>query len=122
MAPGKEEALAELEGVARSSGLVDRGGAVVLISGGPDSACAAAALARALGPEEVHALHVNYGLRPAAADDERTCRELCAKLRIDLHVERVELGDGNLQAAARETRYAAAERLRSRAGAEFIAT
>lgn len=120
--PGKEEALAELEGVARSSGLVDRGGAVVLISGGPDSACAAAALARVLGPEEVHALHVNYGLRPAAADDERTCRELCAKLRIDLHVERAELGDGNLQAAAREARYAAAERLRSRAGAEVIAT
>ena len=49
-------------------------------------------------------------------------RALCAKLRIDLHVERPKLGDGNLQANAREARYAAAERLRERLGGEWIAT
>jgi tRNA(Ile)-lysidine synthase len=120
---GKEEALAELVDAVGASGLVERGTEiVVLISGGADSACAAAALARLIGPEEVHALHVNYGLREAAGADEQVCRSLCAKLRIDLHVERPELGDGNLQAAARDARYAAAERLRARTGAAAIAT
>lgn len=123
MSVSKEEALAELASVMIESGLVERGSAaVVMISGGPDSACAAAGLARALGPGEVHALHLNYGLREAAVGDERTCRELCAKLRIDLHVERPELAAGNMQAAAREARYTAAERLRSRTGAAAVVT
>jgi tRNA(Ile)-lysidine synthase len=119
----KGEVLAELAAAITDGGLVERGSsAVVLISGGPDSACAAAGLARALGPGDVHALHVNYGLREAAAGDERVCRELCAKLRIDLHVERATLPEGNVQAAARDARYAAAERLRGRAGAAVIVT
>jgi tRNA(Ile)-lysidine synthase len=119
----KEEALEALAAAARASGLIDPGGsAVVLVSGGADSACAAAALARLLGPEAVHGLHVNYGLRPEADRDERACRELCGRLRIDLHVERPEQLRGNLQAAAREVRYDAAERLRSRTGADLIAT
>lgn len=123
MSVSKGEALAELASAITGGGLVERGSAaIVLISGGADSACAAGGLARALGPGEVHALHVNYGLREAAADDERVCRELCAKLRIDLHVERPTLAEGNLQAAARDARYAAAERLRSRAGAAVIVT
>ena len=50
-------------------------------------------------------------------------RRLCAALRIDLHVERPRgLPPGNLQAAAREIRYDAAERLRRRSGADAIAT
>jgi len=119
----KGEALAELAAAMTGGGLVERGSsAIVLISGGPDSACAAAGLARALGPGEVHALHLNYGLREGAAGDERTCRELCAKLRIDLHVERPRLPEGNVQAAARDARYAAAEKLRARAGASVIVT
>ena len=85
-----------------------------MVSGGADSACAAAALARLLDPGDVHALHVNYGLREGAAADERACRDLCGDLRLDLHVERPELREGNLQAAAREARYAAAERLREK--------
>src|SRR5919204_612076 len=102
MAAAKEEALDALAGVVRASGLVDPGSAaVVMTSGGPDSACAAAGLARLLGPANVHALHVNYGLRSDADRDERACRELCGRLRIDLHVERPGLLRGNLQAAAR---------------------
>ena len=96
-----------------------------MVSGGADSACAAAALASLVGPERLHALHVNYGLRDAADDDEQTARRLCAALRIDLHVERVgreDLGPGNLQAAARAARYLAAERLRNRFGVTWIAT
>jgi tRNA(Ile)-lysidine synthase len=119
----KEEALSELAEVIRSSGLIDPGHAVVvMISGGPDSACAAAGLARALGPAHVHALHVNYGLRDAAEDDVAVCRRLCAALRIDLHVERVNVADGNLQAEARQLRYDAAERLRARTDSRWIAT
>ena len=80
------------------------------------------ALASLCGPESVSALHVNYGLRLDSDADERAARTLCAKLRIDLHVERPELGEGNMQARAREARYAAAERLRERLGAEWVAT
>src|SRR3954469_25669302 len=120
---GREEALDRLAEAVRTSGLVDAvSSGVVLASGGPDSACAAAGLARAIGPERVHALHVNYGLRDSADRDERVCRNLCSTLRIDLHIERPRELQGNLQAAAREFRYAMAERLRVRAGGDWIAT
>ena len=122
----KESAFAKLSEVVRRSGLVEPGSdGVVMISGGPDSACLAAGLTAFLGPSNVHALHVNYGLRDTADRDERACRDLCAQLRIDLHIERPGpdgLPKGNMQAAARELRYQAAERLRSRAGAAWIAT
>lgn len=116
--------LAELACVVRSSRLLGNDvAAVVMISGGADSAAAAAGLARELGAESVHALHVNYGLRPGADDGESACRRLCAALRIDLHVERLrEPLRGNLQAAARVVRYDAAERLRERTGSGLIAT
>jgi tRNA(Ile)-lysidine synthase len=122
---GKHEALETLGTVTRESGLVDAwDDGVVLVSGGPDSACAAAGLTTAIGARKVHALHVNYGLRDTADRDERVCRDLCAQLRIDLHVERPKPAEleGNLQAKAREIRYAAAERLRQRTGGQWIAT
>lgn len=122
----KEGALETLRKAAEASGLVDStSDAVVMVSGGADSACALAAMAQVVGPERLHALHVNYGLRPSADADEQTARRLCAALRIDLHVERVgrdRLGPGNLQAAARAARYLAAERLRSRFGVSWIVT
>ena len=123
---GSPDAQDTLARVAGESGLIEPGSdGVVMVSGGPDSACAAAALVAAVGAENVHALHVNYGLRDEAAEDERTVRRLCAMLRIDLHVERLgpeQLGPGNLQASARAARYMAAERLRVRTGATWIAT
>jgi tRNA(Ile)-lysidine synthase len=119
----KHEALEQLEEAVRGSELLpSRASAVVLVSGGADSACAAAGAARALGAERVHALHLNYGLRATSTRDERTCRSLCARLRIDLHVERPELDEGNLQAAARAARYAAAERLRDRTSSDVVVT
>ena len=36
------------------------------------------------GPGVVEALHVNYGLRPEAADDERWCAALCERLGVAL--------------------------------------
>ena len=86
---GTDDALGALAEVVRRSGPIDpMSTGVVLVSGGADSACAAAGLARAIGPARVHALHVNYGLRQSADRDERVCRDLCSRLRIDLHIER----------------------------------
>src|SRR4051812_8403233 len=81
-----------------------------MLSGGADSVCLLDVAVR-LGAH-VSALHVNYGLRGDASDaDERFCRELCERLEVPLQVERAALGSGNLQAEARDVRYAAAERL-----------
>lgn len=120
----KEEALSELADAVSASGLIEPGiEAVVMVSGGADSACVAAGLTRVLGAERVHASHVNYGLRAGADDGEAAARRLCAALRIDLHVERPKrLPQGNLQAAARTVRYDAAARLRDRTGAAVIVT
>jgi tRNA(Ile)-lysidine synthase len=114
------EALAD---AVEAGGLITpRSSGVVLVSGGPDSACAAAALVALCGPESVAGVHLNYGLRPDSDADERTARTLCAQLRIDLHVERPVLGRGNVQARARDARYAAAERLRRKLGWDWVAT
>ncbi|HZO58255.1 MAG TPA: tRNA lysidine(34) synthetase TilS [Solirubrobacterales bacterium] len=96
---------------------------LALLSGGADSVCLLHSLARALGPERVAALHVNHGLRARAEEDEEFCRELCQALAVRLHVERVDVErTGNLEARAREARYAAAEAVRAREGFDLVAT
>jgi len=115
--------LERLAAAVRESGLVDPGSAgVLLISGGPDSAALAAGLATHCGPTELTALHLNYALRDDSGEDERTCRDLCAALNIDMRVESPSLEGGNVQAAARTARYEAAERLAERLRADWIAT
>ena len=92
--------LATLARTVRESGLVAEGSrGVVLVSGGADSAAAAAGLVEALGGDSVIGLHLNYGLRPDSDRDQETCVELCAALGIELEVDRPELGAGNVQAA-----------------------
>jgi tRNA(Ile)-lysidine synthase len=95
---------------ARASGLVRAGEPLlVMLSGGADSVCLLDVALR-LGAD-VTALHVNYGLRDAAVDDERHCRALCARLGVALAVEPVALpAEGNLHALARDARYSLAER------------
>lgn len=98
----------------RDEGLLSAGGPViVLLSGGRDSTCLLDVAVQVSGAEAVTALHVNYGLRDAADDDQRHCSELCARIGVDLKVERGErVGtSGNVQAWARELRYDAAARL-----------
>ena len=58
-------------------------------------------------------MHVNYGLRDEAPDDERHCAELCERLGVALTVERPRRPEagGNVQAWARDVRYAVATRL-----------
>jgi tRNA(Ile)-lysidine synthase len=116
-------ALSLLARTVRESGLVPgESQGVVLVSGGADSAATAAGLVEALDAGAVLALHLNYGLREDSDRDEETCRELCARLGVELEVERPELGGGNVQAEARDARYAAAERLRMARGLDWIAT
>jgi tRNA(Ile)-lysidine synthase len=108
---------------ARESGLVPAGGSLlVLLSGGGDSVCLLDVALR-LGAR-VAALHVNYGLRPGADEDEEFVRALCERLGVPLHAERVELPEGgNLQERAREARYALADALADRDyGAAHTAT
>jgi tRNA(Ile)-lysidine synthase len=96
---------------ARESGLVRPGEPLlVMVSGGGDSVALVDIAAR-LGAE-VSALHVNYGLREGAGEDQALVERLCSERGIRLAVERVELGgEGNLQERARDARYALAEQL-----------
>jgi tRNA(Ile)-lysidine synthase len=102
-----------LERVEAGGLLAGPGPLLAMVSGGRDSVCMLDLAVRARGPEAVSALHVNYGLREEAEEDERHCAELCERLGVSLEVKRPRRpeGAGNLQAWAREARYAAAARL-----------
>ncbi|HYQ79679.1 MAG TPA: tRNA lysidine(34) synthetase TilS [Solirubrobacterales bacterium] len=93
--------------------LAGPGPLLAMLSGGRDSVCMLDLAVRARGPEAVAALHVNYGLREEADEDERHCVAICQRLGVPLEVERPQRpeGAGNLQAWARETRYAAAAQI-----------
>ncbi len=95
---------------------------VVLLSGGRDSICLLDVAARVAGPDNVAALHLNYGLRPAADDDEAHCRAVCQALAVALEVSRPERpASGNVQAWAREERYSAANALAGELEADVAA-
>ncbi|HEX8123016.1 MAG TPA: tRNA lysidine(34) synthetase TilS [Solirubrobacteraceae bacterium] len=106
----------------RATGLVVAGAPLaVLLSGGRDSVCLLDVCV-SLGAD-VTALHVNYGLREDADLDERLCAATCARLEVPLVVERPERPDGgNLQAWARDVRYAAALALGGDVAAGHTAT
>ncbi len=99
----------------RAGALLSSGcGVVAMLSGGRDSVCLLDIAVALCGTEQVHALHVNYGLRVESDEDERHCRELCGLLGVEIEVvqaSREEQATGNLHAWARELRYAAAHDL-----------
>jgi len=97
--------------LARESGLVRPGEPLlVMVSGGGDSV-ALLDIAHRLGAS-VTALHVNYGLREGAGEDEALVRELAGRMGVPLHVRPVTLpAEGNLQELARDARYSLAEEL-----------
>jgi tRNA(Ile)-lysidine synthase len=100
-----------LERVAAGGLLAGERPVVVLLSGGRDSVCLLDVAVALCGAEAVRALHVNYGLRTEADGDEAHCAALCAALGVGLEVTRAERpadAPGNLQAWARDVRYAAA--------------
>ncbi|HSS05340.1 MAG TPA: tRNA lysidine(34) synthetase TilS [Solirubrobacterales bacterium] len=110
--------------VVREGGLLPLGRPLVsMLSGGRDSVCLLDLAVRLLGADAVTALHVNYGLRDDSDEDEAHCAALCERLEVPLEVERPRRpeGPGNLQAWARDTRYAAAAQL-AQSGDSLIAT
>jgi tRNA(Ile)-lysidine synthase len=109
----------------RAGGLLAAGRRVVVMySGGRDSTCLLDLAVRIAGAPAVTALHVNYGLREAAAQDERHCAQVCEELAVALEIRRPRRtgtpGGGNVQAWARDERYGAAAEL-AEAGAGDVA-
>lgn len=97
-----------------AGGLIDPPRPVVaMLSGGRDSVCMLDLAVRARGAGDVVALHVDYGLRPESHEDADFCLSLCERLGVELRLERPVRPEtsGNLQAWARDVRYAAAARL-----------
>src|SRR6185436_16654584 len=98
---------------------------VAMISGGRDSTCLLDVAVSLRGADAVSALHVNYGLRPHAGDDADHCAAVCEQLGVPLEVVVAEPFDGeqagNLQAWAREVRYAAGARAAEARGALLAA-
>ncbi|MGZ8649764.1 MAG: tRNA lysidine(34) synthetase TilS [Solirubrobacteraceae bacterium] len=95
---------------ARAGALLEPGRpVVVLLSGGRDSVCMLDVAVRLGGP--VTALHCNYGLRADADGDQAFCAELCERLGAGFEALRAGAPAGNVQAWARELRYAEARRL-----------
>ncbi len=109
---------AEVRERVRAGGLLSSGrGVVAMLSGGRDSVCLLDVAVALCGAQQVHALHVNYGLRAESDADECHCRELCALLGVEIEVVRASReaqATGNLHAWARELRYAAARELAQR--------
>jgi tRNA(Ile)-lysidine synthase len=104
----------EIRARVRTEGLLSQGEeVVVMLSGGRDSVCLLDVAVALCGAEHVHALHVNYGLRLQAEQDEAHCRRLCERLGVGLRVVSAEgeQPQGNLHAWARELRYDAAHAL-----------
>lgn len=97
---------------------------VVLLSGGRDSVCLLDLAVLLAGAGAVSALHVDYGLRgeDSAADAEH-CERVAQRLGVPLTTEHAQApGDaGNLQAWARDLRYAAGLRLAAGHGARLAA-
>jgi tRNA(Ile)-lysidine synthase len=132
----------------RAAGLLEpRRPVLVLLSGGRDSVCLLDLAVRIAGAAHVAALHCNYGLRDAAGADEAHCAALCERLGVVLHVRRPRRPQagaqpagtgtqpaspagtgtqpaspaGNLQAWARDQRYAEATRIALERGGDVAA-
>ena len=104
-----------LEGVREEGLIATPKPLLAMFSGGRDSTCLLDLAVALLGAGRVSALHVNYGLRAAAEEDEQHCRRLCGRLGVEVHVHAAAGQQpreaGNLQAWARDVRYREAGRL-----------
>ncbi|MDY7098345.1 MAG: tRNA lysidine(34) synthetase TilS [Pseudomonadota bacterium] len=79
------------------------------VSGGPDS-LALLLLAAATLPGSIAVASINHGLRPEASAEVDLVRNICAMLSVPFTAIEVRLRSGNVQARAREARYAALSR------------
>ena len=112
--------------------LADGDRVAVAISGGPDSVALVLVLhdlASDAAWRVAGLIHVNHGLRGAAADaDERFCRDLADRLGLPIDVAQVDVrgrmatAHESVEAAARAERYRAFESAATRLGATLVAT
>lgn len=92
------------------------------LSGGPDSVALLHALLALAARPPLYAAHYNHGLREGADRDERFVRELCARLEVPLQVGHARaLAGANLEARARQARYAYLTGAARCVGAQHIA-
>jgi tRNA(Ile)-lysidine synthase len=111
-----------VEAAVRAGGLLAEGEpVVVLYSGGRDSSCLLDLAVRIAGRPAVCALHINYRLRKASDAEQAHCAATCAARGVELAVRRAppRPRSGNLQAWARELRFAAARELAEQRGASI---
>ena len=107
--------------------LVDEGRVLVGVSGGADSMVCLAVL-QELG-YDLHALHVNYGLREGADEDEALVRDWCAGQSPEILLRvlqknataRADIHNESLQEAARGLRYEALAAHAARIDADAVA-
>jgi tRNA(Ile)-lysidine synthase len=94
----------------------------IAVSGGPDS-LALLLLAHGAYPGAVHAATVDHGLRPESADEAAFVAAICAGLCVPHTILEAGMSDtANLQAAARERRYALLGQWAEAAGLDCLAT
>ena len=103
---------------------------LVAFSGGADSTALlvmVCALRSHLGLE-IHAAHLDHGLREESRAETKAAREFCAKLGVSFHTRREDVhalaeewGCG-IEEAGRRARYAFLEECRVKAGAEWVLT
>ncbi|HVR90646.1 MAG TPA: tRNA lysidine(34) synthetase TilS [Novosphingobium sp.] len=91
------------------------------MSGGPDS-LALLLLAHAAIPGRIEAATVDHGLRAESAGEAAMVAGLCAELGVLHTILRVELAPGNLQAEARNARYASLAGWMAERGIAALAT
>lgn len=91
------------------------------VSGGPDS-MAMLLLAHAAIPGAFQVATVDHGLRAEAKDECALVQAACATRGIPCEVLAVQLGEGNVQAMAREARYDALSGWAARNGLAALAT
>jgi tRNA(Ile)-lysidine synthase len=96
---------------------------LVAVSGGADSVALLHVLTGLASAWRLtlHVLHVDHGLRADSARDADFVRALGVRLGVPVDVERVLVGAGSPEAAARAARYAALEAWAGRLGAARIA-
>lgn len=100
-------------------------GVLVAVSGGPDSLALLHVLSalRQRLDLRLFACGVDHGLRPAAARELELAAEASARWEVPFRAVAVEVSPGgNLQARARDARYAALEAVRSELDLQFLAT
>ncbi len=99
-------------------------GLVLAVSGGPDSTALMALVAAWAERPRVLVVTVDHGLRPEAADEAAMVAENAKHLGLPVQIVRAGqiAGRGNLQAAAREVRYALLADAARAAGHDTIVT